>query len=106
MPDESRNALPGGPPQPPFRLPRNHPGIEARVACPFMKSSGNSLTRVACSCGTQCPAPSSRWQPTKQIHARVLYAIDRSRSLIDAPVALARDEDRRHVLVHPDKLTI
>lgn len=32
-------------------------------------AASNSLTRPACSCCTQCPAPSIRWQPTMFVHA-------------------------------------
>ncbi len=33
-----------------------------RQACRFRKSTRNSLTFSGCSCCTQCPAPSTRWQ--------------------------------------------
>ena len=44
-------------------------GPQSRGFCPFRKSTRSSLTRAACSCCTQCPAPSSRWQPTMRVHA-------------------------------------
>ncbi len=87
--------------------PNSYRYLVSSSACPppgvcgtrndIRNSTSSALTFSACSCWTQCPAPSIRWQPTMRVQADRLHALERAGSLVGAPVAAAGDEHRRHV---------
>ena len=61
--DTNSGADPGG-------LPRRQDLLKARAYCVCRrKAVSNALTACGCSCCTQCPAPSTRWQPSNRVQA-------------------------------------
>ena len=61
---------------------RRHPagtpagGRQSSAACRRRKSISSGSTASGCSCCTQWPAPSSRWQPTMRVQAALLHALE------------------------------
>ena len=87
--------------KPPAPSPKSASPAPSRAAERLLQRRNNwtnsSVTCSGCSCCTQWPAPSSRWQPSMRVQAVCLHALEGAGALVDAPVALAGDEHRRHV---------
>jgi hypothetical protein len=75
--------------------------FDPKRKCPLFSiranRNNNRMTSFGCSCCTQCSAPSTRIGAAPLGAGAGFHSLKRAGRLIDAPIALARNETGRHI---------